>query len=138
LTIQRQIRDAMAARISAETTTNVFRAPRRVLPASECPAVCLFGHQDRPENDDDDSTGRHFRLYTVRVEIVVCGEPEDDRTDAYAAAVRRALLADDSLGGLVEKTTWTEQTWDGDHETDPILARTGLDFTCRYLWSPSE
>lgn len=135
MTIQRQIRDAIAALLTPLPGVNVFRSPRRVLAAGELPAVCIFSQGDRPQEDDADHAKQHWRVYTVRVEIRVPALPEDDATDYLAVEVRRALLADDTLGGLVDRITWTEQAWDGD-EADAQLGGTALDFACFYLWRP--
>lgn len=135
MTIQRQIRDAIAALLEAIPGVQVFRSPRRVLAAAELPALCVYSQGDRPQDEDDDHQRAHWRVYTVRVEIRVAALPEDDATDDLAAEVRRALLAERALGGLVDRITWTEQAWDGD-EADTQLGGTALDFACYYLWRP--
>lgn len=136
-TLQRQIRDAFATRIQgALPGAQFFRAPHRELNKAELPAACLFGRQDRAVNgDEDDHQCRHERCYTVRVELLVAERGDGDATDEMAAAVRAAVLSDDSLSNLVSRITWAEQAWDGSEGEFP-LSGTYLDFNVFYLWSP--
>lgn len=144
-TQQKAIRDAIFTHLKAQLSgvvadSSFFRSPRREIADAEIPCVCVFSHNDRPANPEDDHAGRHERVYTVRVEVVANGRPEEDATDALAIAVRRAILADDSLTetgalALARRITWNGQFWNGD-EGDPVQAITGLDFDCYYTWSP--
>lgn len=143
-TQQKAIRDAIFTRLTAQLPvgTLTFRAPRRSLDDTEIGlgVVCVFSHGDRPANQGDDHSGRHERIYTVRIECIANGRPEEDTTDTLAIAVRRALLTDDSLTdvgalALTRRITWNGQIWSGD-EGDPVQALTGLDFDCYYTWSP--
>lgn len=136
-TTQRKIRDVVASRIQAAMPeVHFFRAPHRDLAEAELPAVCLFGLTDRPENgDEDDHQQAHNRVYTLRVEILAAARGDDDATDDIAVSVRRAVLADDTLGGLVHRITWAEQTWDGSEGEFP-LSGTLLNFNVFYLWRP--
>ena len=82
----------------------------------------------------------HERVYTLRVEGIANGRPEEDVTDPLAIATRRAFLLDDSFtpaGGtaLCNRVVWVGQIWSGD-EGDPVQALTALDFDCYYLWRP--
>lgn len=133
---QKAIRDALAAMLTPLVPAgNFFRAVRRDLGPGELPALTLWSREDRPVSDEDDHQAPHQRTYTLRVEIRVAALTEDDSTDALACAVRSAVLADDRLGGLVYRTTWSSQAWDGD-EGDPPIAGTALDFSVYYLWEP--
>lgn len=136
-TTQRKIRDVVASRIQAALpAAHFFRSPHRDLAEAELPAVCLWGITDRPSaGDEDDHQGPHERVYTVRTEILAAGRGDDDATDDLAVEVRRAVLADDTLGGLVNRTTWAEQTWDGSEGEFP-LSGTLLNFNVFYLWRP--
>jgi len=136
-TTQKLLRDAVVASVQAALPgVSIFRAPRRELAESDLPAVCIFGQHDRAQNaDEDDHTKAHQRVYTLRVEIRAKGLVEDDTTDSLAVAVRRAVLTEDTLGGLCDRTVWSEQVWDGD-EGDPPLSGTALDFSHFYLWRP--
>lgn len=136
-TVQKLLRNAVVSAVStAIPTAFVFRAPRREIAEGELPAVCIFGQHDRPAGaEEEDHARAHSRVYTVRVEIRAKGLVEDDTTDDLAVSVRRAILADDTLGGLCYRTTWGEQLWDGD-EGDPPLAGTALEFNHFYLWRP--
>lgn len=136
-TVQKLLRNALVSRIqTALPAVTIFRAPRRELADTELPAVCIFGQHDRPQNaDEDDHSKAHARVYTVRVEIRAKGLVEDDTTDVLAVAVRGAVLTEDTLGGLCDRTTWGEQLWDGD-EGDPPLSGTALEFNHFYLWRP--
>jgi len=134
--LQFQIRAAAKPLLLAATgLTSLFSSPRRNLGTAELPALCVFSHGDKPLNMDDDQTQPHERVYTLRVEIRVANRPEDDATDAMAIQVRRAMLADDTLGGLVRRIVWIDQQWDGSENDEP-LAGTALDFNCHYLWRP--
>jgi hypothetical protein len=98
--------------------------------------ICVFSHADKPVDPDADHEQAHERVFTLRVEIRVAERPEDDATDALAMAIRRAFLADDSLGlPFVRRTLWIDQQWDGSEEGGP-LGGTALDFNVHYLWSP--
>ena len=136
-TTQKLLRDAVVSAVQAALPgVSIFRAPRRELAGTELPAVCIFGQHDRPQNaDEDDHAKAHPRAYTTRVEIRAKGLVEDDATDDLAVVVRRAVLSDDTLGGLCYRTTWSEQLWDGD-DGDPPLSGTALEFSHFYLWRP--
>jgi len=142
-TQQKAIRDAIFARLTAQMPgSNIYRSPRWSIDDSKIApgTLCLFSHGDRPATSEDDHSGRHERIYTVRIECIANGRPEEDATDGLAIAVRRALLTDDSLTdsgalALTRRITWNGQVWSGD-EGEPVQALTGLDFDCYYLWSP--
>jgi hypothetical protein len=134
MTLQKSVRDFIVSALQAAGLT-VFRAPRFELGEENLPAVAVYSRGDRPENPDDDHQKAHARVYTVRVECRAKGSPEEDATDDLAVKVRRSILADDTLGGLVNRTTWSEQVWDGDEGEYP-LAGTVLEFSAFYLWRP--
>lgn len=135
MSLQKQIRTAVAALLGTIPGVKVFASPRFDIAEAELPALCVFSHGDVPSNSDDDHARAHERTYTLRVEIRAKGRPEEDATDDIAVAVRKAILADDSLGQLVHRITWAEQAWDGDEGEFP-LAGTYLDFNVFYLWRP--
>lgn len=132
---QRTIRNAVVTLLTAIPGVTVHRSPRYEIAEKELPALAVFSHGDRPEDQDDDHQKSHRRVYTLRVEVQANGRPEEDATDDLAVAVRKAILADDSLGQLVHRITWAEQAWDGDEGEFP-LAGTYLDFNVFYLWRP--
>ena len=137
-TMQKQIRDAVVALVTTASglpTTSIFRAPRREIPVSCMPAIAIYSKNDTPENVDADQMQPHVRIYTITVEIRASARPEEDATDALAIAIRRALLAEDSLGGPALRTIWTNQIWDGAEDENP-LAGTALDFAIHYRWRP--
>lgn len=144
-TQQRAIRDAIVARLTTELAglvapEHIFRAPERDLAKSDYPAVCVFSHGDRPANPDDNTDGQHRRIYTIRIEAIANGRPQEDATDALAVAVRRALLVDDSLPSAswvpaAWGISWSGQIWSG-HEGETVEALTALDFDVFYLWRP--
>lgn len=139
-TQQKAIRDAIVARLTTELAglvapEHIFRSPERDLADSEIPAVCVFSHSDRPVDPDDDPRYPHQRIYTVRVECVGLGRPQEDATDGLATAVRKAVLADDTMQGLLMRMTWDNQIWSGS-EGDPVQGLTALDFNCHYLFQP--
>lgn len=140
MTIQKQIRDIVAARIQAALpTVTVFRSLRREAAGDELPAVFLYSNGDSPSDSDADHAGAHERIYTLRVEVRIEERNEEDATDAMAVAIRSAILPDDAdgrtLGGLVRRTTWEGQKWAGE-EGDKPLSGTALDFAFHYLWRP--
>lgn len=134
-TQQKQIRLAMEAAILAATGITPLKAPRRELGSQDMPAIALFGHDDRPLDDEYDHQGPHPRIYTVRVEVCVEELVEDDATDDLAAQIRQAVLHDDSLGGLCDRILWSAQQWDGAEGEEP-MSRTALDFQVHYRWRP--
>jgi len=137
-TVQAQIRASVAVKLAAIPGVTAFLlSPRRIIAEQSLPAVCLYSHGDRVVNDRDDQMGPHERVYSLRVEIRVPGRPEEDVTDSFSIAVRRALLQDDTLGGLANRIVWTDQQWDGT-EDENALGGTALDFNVFYLWRPFE
>jgi hypothetical protein len=144
-TQQKVIRDAIVARLTTQLTglvapEHIFRSPERDLADSEIPAVCVFSHSDRPANSDDNTDSQHRRIYTVRIEVVSNGRPQEDATDDLAIAVRRALLSDDSLPSAswvpaAWAISWSGQIWSGS-EGEQVQALTALDFDVFYLWRP--
>ena len=133
---QKSIRDEVFLRITAALPdVLVFRSPRRALDDSEIPCVCVFSHGDRPTSEEEDHSQAHERIYTLRVEVIANGRPEEDATDELVAKIRTAILTDDTLGGACRRITWASQVWSGD-EGDPVQALSGLDFSVFYLWSP--
>jgi hypothetical protein len=138
-TLQKQIRDLVLTKVQATTgftDANSYRAPRRDIPAVDLPALLIYSHNDRPIDADVDQRFPHERAYTLRVELRVKERVEDDATDLLASQVRRALLTtDDTLGGLVMRTIWDQQQWDG-VENDIPESGTALDFTFHYVFQP--
>lgn len=144
-TQQKVIRDAIIARLTTELAglvveEHIFRSPERDLADKEIPAVCVFSHGDRPVNPDDDHAHEHRRIYTVRVEAVAEGRPQEDATDPLAKAIRKALLSDDRLHSVSGEPaswaiTWAGQIWGG-YEGEKVQALTALDFDVLYLWRP--
>lgn len=138
MTIQKQIRSGFQAIIAgALPLAHVLMAPRFELGKANLPAVCIFGHEDRPREADADTSNPHQRVYTVRVEICVEDAPEDDATDAMAVAIRRAVLAENVLWEIVDEIRWTGQMWAGNEGEDP-MARTALDFDVIYGYDFTE
>lgn len=140
-TQQKIIRDAFVALITAEVAVlvaeeHIFRSPERDLADKEYPALCIFSHGDRPSNPDDDQRFPHQRIYTLRVEGVAHGRPQEDATDPLAKAVRKAVLSDDTLQGLVMGITWDNQIWGGSEGENVAQAVTALDFNVHYLFQP--
>ena len=137
--IQRQIRDAVQARIQAALpAVTIFRSPRGIIPESALPAVAIYSESDRATEEDSDQARVHERVYTLRTELRVAALPEDDATEDLAQALIRAVMSESDSGpmdGLVHRLTWGEQAWDGD-EADSPLGGTTLDFSFHYLWRP--
>ncbi len=140
MTQQRQIREAIKARLEAQLPgVPVHLAPRFVVPDSGLPCVGIFSRGDRPL-DEGDHAKAHSRIYTLRIEVAAKGRPEEDATDDLAVAVRTAILTDDSLTdpgqlGLASGIFWVGQDWDGEEGDEPE-AKTGLDFDIYYRWRP--
>jgi len=137
-TLQKQIRNQVFDLVLAQAglpAESLYRSPRRDIPAVDLPAILIYSHGDRPVNADDDHQQIHERVYTLRIEIRVAARVEEDATDDLAVKVRRAILTDDSLGQLVNRTQWEQQQWDG-VENDIPESGTALDFAFHYFWSP--
>lgn len=137
-TLQKQIRDRALTLIQTATglpALSLYRAPRRDIDAGDLPAILIYSHADHPVNSEDDQQRSHERAYTLRVEIRVAARIEDDATDLLASQVRHALLSDDTLGGLVWRTTWDQQQWDGVENQTPESG-TALDFSFFYRYDP--
>lgn len=137
-TLQKAIRDQVVNLIQTATglpTGSIYRSPRRDIAATDLPAVLVYSHGDKAANLDDNQQYPHERMYTLRVEVRVQGRVEEDVTDPLATQIRHALLAEDTLGGLVIRTLWEQQIWDGVEEDIPESG-TALDFTFHYLYQP--
>ena len=141
---QQQIRNAIMDRLRSLPGVTVLQSPRLLLGADQLPAVCVYSLHDRPQDPQDNTTLRHPRIYTVRVEIRVQERSEEEATEALAAEVRKRLQADETLGGLLPDTAldglalqiaWADQQWDGSEDDSP-LSGTALDFDITYLWNP--
>lgn len=137
-TLQKAIRDQAVTRIQAATGLplgSIYRAPRRDIDAAALPAILIYSHGDRAANLDDNQQFPHERMYTLRVEVRVQDRVEEDATDLLASQIRHALLPEDTLGGLVIRTLWEMQQWDG-VENDEPLSGCALDFIFHYLYEP--
>lgn len=134
-TLQKQIRTAIAANIQAGTGLAPLMSPRCDVATLDLPAVCIFSHGDKPQDEEEDHQKAHHRIYTVAVDVSAEGRPEEDATDDLAVKVRQAVLSDDSLGGLVDRVIWADQIWAGVEGETP-MAGTVLTFNCFYLWRP--
>lgn len=137
-TLQKQIRDRVVQLVQTATLlplSSIYRAPRRDIDAADLPAVLVYSHSDHPLSGDDDHQRQHERLYVLRIEARVATRVEDDATDLLASQIRKALLADDTLAGLVYRITWDQQQWDGVEEQVPESG-TALDFSFHYLYQP--
>lgn len=135
-TVQKAIRDAIFTRLTAQIPdVTVFRSPRRSIDDSEIPCVCVFSHGDRPADADSNHSETHQRIYTVRIEVIANGRPEEDATDELASKVRTVVLSEGALPNGNCQVSWAGQVWSGD-EGDPVQALTGLDFDITYFWSP--
>lgn len=137
-TVQKAIRDQVVTRIQVATGLplgSIYRAPRRDIAAADLPAVLIYSHGDKAANLDDNQQFPHERMYTLRVEVRAQGRVEEDATDNLATQIRHALLTEDTLAGLVIRTLWEQQQWDG-VENDVPESGTALDFTFHYLYQP--
>lgn len=133
---QKQIRDAIVAALTPLVPSgNLFRSPRFTIAEANLPCIAAFSTSDRPAEDDSDHQAPHVRVYSIRVELRAIGRPEEDVLDDLSASVRRAILTDDSLGGLANRITWAEQLWDGSEDESPN-AGSAFDFNVFYLWRP--
>jgi len=138
MSLQKDIRDAIRPLVVAAAgipDTSYFAAPRKDLADALMPLVAVYSTGDVPADPSDDHSRTHQRIYTLQVEIRCSGREEEDTTDELAIAIRRAILSDDTLGGLALRTTWVNQGWDG-QDGDPPYSATGLQFSFHYFWSP--
>jgi hypothetical protein len=134
-TLQKQIRTYVGAQILATTGLTVLSSPRVEIPVENLPAIAVFSHSDKAVDAAADSSRKHQRIYTLAVDLTAMGRGEEDITEPTAILIRKAILADGSLGGLVNYTTWADQQWAGT-ETDKPMAGTVLLFSFHYFWSP--
>jgi len=137
-TIGSQIRSYFHTAIMAATglpESSVLKSPRFHLDGDNLPLISIYTHSDKPLVVDQISDRRHSRIYTVAVEINVGGRVEEDTTDALAVQVRQAILADGTLGRLVNFTVWASQEW-GAKENASAESATLLLFSCHYIWTP--
>lgn len=101
---RKQITKAVEALLKASLPTvegRVYRSRVRHIQSTRLPAIGVYGLK---EDLDDEGTSppRYTRDLTLSVEVVANGEAMDDTLNDLSDAVEDALLADPTLGGLVQ------------------------------------
>lgn len=85
--------------------TEVYIGRRRSIPAHKLPAACIYMEREEKE-EETVGTELYARRITVATEIHVRAnnaEAAELLLDQYCADRESAVLADDTLGGLVER-----------------------------------
>lgn len=96
------------------------------------PDVVVFGLEDKPADPGSDSAGGQVRAFQFGVTISVTSAQEAD-TDDLAVLVRKALVQDESLGGVATDLNWDSQEWGEGAGSRPTVI-TKLMFTASYRW----
>ena len=101
---------------------------------SNLPDIVLMSMEDKLQENSEDSAGGMTRDYTFAIAITAKSTAES-ATDTMASQVRKALLVDPYLGGLILDLSWDSQEWGSGSGSTP-LAMTRLTFTATYAWRP--
>jgi hypothetical protein len=138
--ITRQILNYARAAIIAETglsESQVYLDMGEDVDDDALPQVILFAQSDDPREDDgENSDGREDRVFSFGASIAVStGDPSG--TDALAVQIRKALLSDRSLGGLVRWTSRGTQTWGRGAGSTPTQMTEQL-FKTIFVFEPEE
>ena len=100
---------------------------------SNFPDILIYRVEDKPHGDGiSDMSGGMDRVVTLGITVSMVGTDESE-TDTLAAQIRAAVLADPTLGGLVQETNWADQKWGiGNLSTPTVL--TNLTFNSLYFY----
>lgn len=104
--VRRQIREAVKTRLAGRTPAgaNVFENRLLRIPEGKLPAITIGTADERSERSQWDECGHVLaRTVEVVVELHVQHSEAEDRLDAIAVDVERALAEDETLGGLVQE-----------------------------------
>ena len=117
-----------ASRISIHRSTPLF--------AGKLPAILIYTHDERIEEQPNAAPGLRYRKLELSVEIIASGDAAAEEADVLAQAVEATLDLDETLGLLVEGTrlTRTEVDQGGEGDTPVLAAR--LSFEVSYWTRP--
>jgi hypothetical protein len=101
---------------------------------SALPDVVLMSMEDKIQEDTEDSAGGMVRDFEFSVAITAASTAES-ATDTLASQIRKALMSDPYMGGLILDLRWDSQEWGTGSGSTP-LAMTRLTFTAPYAWRP--
>lgn len=102
---RKQIRDAIAARLSGLTTTATRVYAGRTLPLADAhdPLLLIYARDERSEFEAMGGAGRPLarRLrVAVHGKVALAGTDPEDTLDLIALEVEGAMMADETLSGL--------------------------------------
>jgi hypothetical protein len=133
--IREQALAAILTALTGATDAGVRVYRRHVLPpdGSPWPSIAI-----KPVREECDAAQRgHYTTHRLAVLITVYGRtesiqdvPPDQAADAVCAAVHAALMADETLGGLVMRTSLTATDWSFDE--DPFAGMVGCTYELMY------
>lgn len=135
--ITRQILAYAMAQILAEThlaAAQVHFLDGIDVDPSALPDIVLMSMEDKIQENSEDSAGGMVRDYTFACAVTAASTVES-ATDTLASQIRKALLTDPFLGGLILDLAWESQEWGTGSGSTP-LAMTRLTFTATYAWRP--
>lgn len=138
--ITRQILDYARAAIIAETgltADQVYLDRGEDIDDDALPQIIVFAQSDDPREDDgENSDGAEDRVFSFGVSLAVAaGDPSG--SDALAVQIRKALLADRSLGNLVRWTSRGIQTWGRGAGSTPTQMTEQI-FKSIFVFDPEE
>ena len=128
--IRAYIADILKKRIQFSNT--VFTNRKTNLFPEELPAVFLH----TPSEDVEVFAAAPrilLRHLTVVVEVAARGDDLDDRLDAHASAIEKALAPEERLGGLTRDLVLTKTETDLDVSGDALLGSVRLTYVATYL-----
>lgn len=129
--IREQIVSAMHAAVSdAHPEYDVRRLRRRPVDKADKPSVAI----NLATESATDETAHDATESTLTVEVVIAASVDcDSEIDPVMADAHRAIMADDTLGGLAEMTSYTGCTWTYEEGGDGLAITAVMTFDVRYL-----
>lgn len=129
-----QIRDAAIALFTGLTTTGANVAAGRAYPLlrEALPALTVFTDQDVLNDDAGVMGPKTMRTLGLVVAGHAQGTDEDAVLDRIDAEVQAALIADKTLGGLVEDIEWRAMEKELSGEAERPTGRIRITFAVEY------
>jgi len=137
LHVRRQIVQAVAAVLRRDISgVSVQDGRAAPMPVAKCPYLLVYARSEEVRAiagrslDDDERLRRALQL---EVQITVADATDsDDRLDAFAVLIEKALAADRRLGGLVEDLALERSELAASFDGEQRVARARLEYRVEY------
>ncbi len=131
--LRAQIREAIVAALTGLpiTADQVFEGRTRALPADHLPTLLVYARSE--QSDCDAMGGILHRDLRIRIEgrVVMAAVP-DGTLDQIATEVEPTMVADPSLGGLVQEITLVATTINTQSPGESHAGEIAFDYRVRY------